>query len=39
MIKSQRLATGEVVVKEEKIALRVNDIFESVREEITKYDN
>ena len=39
MIKSQRLATGEVVVKEEKFALRVNDIFESVREEITKYDN
>ena len=39
MIKSQRLATGEVVVKEEKFALRINDIFESVREEITKYDN
>ena len=39
MIKSQRLATGEVVVKEEKFALRTNDIFESVREEITKYDN
>ena len=39
MIKSQRLATGEVVVKEEKFALRINDIFESVREEITKYVN
>ena len=39
MIKSQRLANGEVVVKEEKFALRINDIFESVREEITKYDN
>jgi flagellar motor switch protein FliN len=39
MIKSQRLATGEVVVKEEKFALRVNDVFESVREEITKYDS
>jgi len=39
MIKDQRLATGEVVVKEEKFALRVNDIFESVREEITKYDS
>ena len=39
MIKSQRLATGEVGVKEEKFALRVNDVFESVREEITKYDN
>ena len=39
MIKSQRLATGEVVVKEEKFALRINDIFESVREEVTKYDN
>ena len=39
MIKSQRLATGEVVVKEEKFALRINDVFESVREEITKYDN
>jgi flagellar motor switch protein FliN len=39
MIKSQRLANGEVVVKEEKFALRITDIFESVREEITKYDN
>lgn len=39
MIKSQRLANGEVVVKEEKFALRITDLFESVREEITKYDN
>jgi flagellar motor switch protein FliN/FliY len=39
MIKSQRLAHGEVVVKEEKFALRITDVFESVREEITKYDN
>ena len=39
MIKGKQLAKGEVVVKDEKFALRILNIFESVRDEITRYDS
>ena len=39
MIKGKHLARGDVVVKDEKFALRILNIFESVREEITQYDS
>lgn len=38
MIKDKHLARGDVVVKDEKFALRILDIFESIREEITRYE-
>lgn len=38
MIKGKHLARGDVVVKEEKFALRILNIFENVREEVTKFN-